>query len=239
MLNKSSGVPLHNQLANLIREQVLTRQLNPEDRLPSEREFCEQYGISRITVRQAIGALVQEGLLYSTAGKGTFVSGSALNEELQPLNSFSKDLERRGMKPRNILLDARVLPADEPWARQLCIPRGSEIVYLYRLRLADEFPIAIQYTHLPHHLCPGLLAFDFSKVSLYEVLRKNYGLRLAHSATVIEAALATPAEARLLNLDLPSALLISEQTTHLDSGVTIEITRSIFNAQRYKLNSRI
>lgn len=239
MLNKYSGVPLHDQLANLIRNQVMSKFLRPDDRLPSERDLCEQYGISRITVRQAISALVQEGLLYSTAGKGTFVCGSALTEELQPLSSFTQDLERRGMRPRSVLISANVIPADDLLAARLGVPRGAEIVCLNRLRLSDELPIAIQHTHLPHHLCPDLLKFDFSKVSLYEVLRKEYDLRLAHSDTFIEAALADPEEAKLLHMDLPSALLISDQTTYLDSGITIEITRSIFNAQRYKLNSHV
>jgi GntR family transcriptional regulator len=239
MLNKYSSVPLHDQLSNLIREQVLTKQLLPEERLPSERELCEQYGISRITVRQALGTLIQEGLLFSTAGKGTFVSGSALDEELRPLSSFTEDLQRRGMAPKSLLISALVTPADDGWAKRFDIPRGAEVVYINRLRLADDLPIAVQHTCLPHHLCPNLLTFDFSTRSLYEVLRKEYHLHLSHSNTVIEAALANSEEAKLLNLELPSAVLISDQTTYLDSGITIEITRSIFNAQRYKLHSHI
>jgi GntR family transcriptional regulator len=239
MINKSSGIPLHEQLANLLREQVVQQQLRPEDRLPSERDLCEQYAISRITVRQAIATLIQEGLLYSTAGKGTFVSGSALDEELRPLSSFTEDLARRGMRPGSILLDSRVVPADDLWAKRLGIPRGAEVAFIYRLRLADDLPIAIQHTYLPHHLCQELLAFDFASRSLYEVLRKEYHFHFSHSDTVIESALASPEEAKLLNLELPSALLISDQTTFLDSGATIEITRSIFNAQRYKLHSHI
>jgi GntR family transcriptional regulator len=237
LINKSSGVPLHVQLANILREQVLNRQLQPEDRLPSERELCEMYGISRITVRQALNTLTQEGLVYSTAGKGTFIAGSALDEELQPLSSFTQDMERRGMQATSQVLNQHIFSADDFWANRLKIPRGAEVVHLHRLRLGDGLPVSIQHTYLSHHLCPDLLAIDFSTRSLYEVLRHEYSYHLTHSDTVIEAALAEPEEAHLLILQMPAAVLISEQSTYLDTGTIIEITRSIFNADRYKLHS--
>jgi GntR family transcriptional regulator len=80
MLNKDSSVPLHVQLANVLREQVIRRELEPNDRLPSERELCQQYGISRITVRQALSELAQAGLVYSSVGKGTYVANAAFQE---------------------------------------------------------------------------------------------------------------------------------------------------------------
>jgi GntR family transcriptional regulator len=113
------------------------------------------------------------------------------------------------------------------------------VVFLRRLRLADGHPIAVQNTRLPHHLCAGLLSFDFSSRSLFDILTREFNLHLAHSDTLIEAALAGEEEANLLALDPPSAVLISEQTTYLDNGMVIEITRSIFNAGRYKLYSHV
>jgi GntR family transcriptional regulator len=237
MLNKISGIPLHVQLANVLREQVLNHQLQPEERLPSERELCEMYGISRITVRQALNTLTQEGLVYSTAGKGTFIAGSALDEELQPLSSFTQDMERRGMRSTSHVLDTSIFPADDFWADRFKMPRGAEVVYLHRLRLGDGLPVSVQHTYLPHHLCPNLLAVDFSAHSLYDVLGREYHYHLTHSDTLIEAALADFEEADLLKLQMPAAVLISEQSTYLDTGVIIEITRSIFNAERYKLHS--
>lgn len=236
MLNRASSIPLHIQLANLLREQALRKELRPNDRLPSERELCRQYGVSRITVRQALQTLSQEGLVYSSIGKGTYIADIAMTEELRPFSSFTQDLERRGMRATSQVLEAAIIPADSHLADTLKLREGSEIVRLHRLRLADGIPIALQLTHLPHHLCPNLLRFDFTNQSLYAVLRTEYGLRLARSATVIEACLASPQEAELLKLPQPSALLVSIQTTYLDSGVIIEVTRSAFNPERYKLH---
>jgi GntR family transcriptional regulator len=176
---------------------VIRRELEPNDRLPSERELCQQYGISRITVRQALSELAQAGLVYSSVGKGTYVANAAFQEELQPLSSFTQDLERRGMRAASQVLEASIIPADDHWSEIFYIPRGAEIVRLHRLRLSGDLPIAIQLTHLPHHLCPHLLEYDFSSCSLYEVLRNVYKLHLARSETIIEATLASSHEADL------------------------------------------
>jgi GntR family transcriptional regulator len=238
MIQKLSHVPLHIQLADSIRNQIRCQELRPNDRLPSERELCAQYGISRITVRKAFSTLLQEGLVRSIVGKGTYVAEVPLHEDLRPLSSFSDDLARRGMTYESQVLNATILPADDTAANRLQIPRGAEVVSLERLRLANDLPIAIQYAVLPHYLCPDLLRFNFTKSSLYEVLRSEYQLRLAKSDTTIEAALAQPKEAELLHLKRPAAVLISEQVTYLDTGSIIEITRSIFHAERYKLFTR-
>jgi GntR family transcriptional regulator len=189
-------------------------------------------------VRKAISTLAQEGLVYSTIGKGTYVAEPRYDEELQPLSSFTQDLERRGVVAASQVLGASVIPADEELAGALKITHGAEVVRLHRLRLANEQPIAIQIAHLPHRLCPDLLRFDFSSRSLFEVLRREYALHLARTHTEIEAALATAEEARLLQLHRPAAVLISFQTTYLDNGAVIELTRSIFNAERYKLRTQ-
>lgn len=235
MLDKTSGTPLHVQLADLLRKQIHGNQLPPNTRLPSERVLCERYGISRITVRQALGELLHEGLIYTSVGKGTYVTDSQLSEELRPLSSFTEGLRRRGMVASSRLLEATLVCADDFLAARLQVPRDAEVVKLHRLRLAGGLPIAIQLAYLPHHLCPGLLQHDLSACSLFDVLRTGYRLRLARADTEIEAALARPEEADLLQLPTPAAVLISVQTTYLDTDAVVELTRSVFRGDRYRL----
>jgi GntR family transcriptional regulator len=236
---KDSAVPLHAQLAELLRTQIRCQKLQSGEQIPSERELCERYEISRITVRRALSTLAQEGLVYATVGKGTYVAMPRLKEELQPLSSFTEDMQRRGMAASSRVLEAKIILADEEWAVRLGVPRGEELVRLRRLRLADGHPVAVQLTHLPHHLCSELLRFDFSQHSLFDVLRTEYGLRMSRTTTVLRAALVKPAEGRLLHLTPPAAVLISEQTTYLDSGVVIEHAQSIFHGERYQLTMQV
>lgn len=239
MLDKDSAVPLHVQLGNLLRGQILGDQLAPHAQLPSERELCERYGVSRITVRQALGDLLREGLIYTSVGKGTYVAVPKLHEELQPLSSFTEDMRRRGMAASSRVLEVCVVPADDEKAARLRLPLRSAVVVLRRLRLTDGVPIAIQASWLPHHLCPNLLDHDLSTRSLFDVLRTEYGLRLVRGETGIEAALARPDELDLLQMEPPAAVLVSEQTTFLDNDQIIEFVHSVFRGDRYKLRTEM
>jgi GntR family transcriptional regulator len=237
MLDRNSGIPLHEQLAGLLRERIQTGELPAHSQLPSERAMCDQYGISRITVRKALSELHYEDLVYSSVGKGTYVAEPRFSEELQPLSSFSEDIRRRGMEPSSRVLAAELMPADDRLATRLQVLPGVELVKLHRLRLADGMPVAVQLSHLPHHLCPNILEHDFAAHSLYELLRTVYGQKLSSADTVIEAALAESPQTELLQISKPVAVLISEQTTYTDAGTVIEWTRSVFHGERYRLHT--
>lgn len=236
MLDKDSAIPLHTQLAALLRGRIYSHELTPHTQLPSERELCDKHGVSRITVRNALNELLHEGLVFKAVGKGTYVADWTLNEELQPLSSFSDDMKRRGLQVTSRVLEARVIAADDSVAQQLQVPRGAEVIRLHRLRLADGALIALQLSHLPHHLCPRLATYDFATRSLFDTLRTEYGLRLGRADTTISAALARADETRLLQLPQRSAVLISEQVTYLEDESVIEATRSVFRGDRYKLH---
>jgi GntR family transcriptional regulator len=188
-------------------------------------------------VRQALDELMHEGLIYTCVGKGTYVAEAKLNEELQPLSSFTEDMRRRGISTSSRILESRIISADDFLATRLQVPRGAEVVKLHRLRLGNGFPIAIQRAYLPHHLCPDWVQYDRSSRSLFDVLRSEYYLVLSRADTGIEAALAQPEEIRLLQVSAPAAVLISEQTTYLDTGAVVEWVRSIFRGDRYRLHT--
>jgi GntR family transcriptional regulator len=236
MLDRTTGTPLHVQLTDLLRRQINTSQLPVHTKLPSERELCEQYAISRITVRKALAALMHEGLVRSIAGKGTYVAELKLQRELEPLVGFSEDIRRRGMSVSSRVLEAAIIRADSHLAGQLHLLPDVEVVKLHRLRLVNSIPVAIQCAYLPHHLCPDLLQYDFSSRSLLDVLRTEYQLKLVRAESDIEAALARPEEASLLQLPTPAAVLVAEQTTYLDNDAVIEFVRSVFAGDRYKFH---
>ncbi len=236
MLDRNIGLPLRVQLRDLLRDQILNDDLPAHSPLPSERELCEQYSVSRITVRQALAELEHEGLVYAQAGKGRYVAPQL---ELKLLTGFTDDLLRRGMTPSNRILDVGVVHADDQQSGRLRVPRGAEVVSLYRLRLADGLPVALQLTWLPHHLCSDLLQYDLASRSLFDILHNEYKLRLAHAEMNVRAALAQPEECSLLELSAPAAVLICDQSTCLDDDVVIEFTHSVFRADSYTVRTQI
>jgi len=231
-------LPLYAQLKERLIASVERGDFVPGDQLPSQRVLCERYGMSHMTVRRAINELLHEGLIYAIAGKGLYVADSKQDAESEPLHSFSEETTRRGMKASSKVLTAKIVGASTTLARALSVEVGAQLVYLYRLRLADGAPMALQVTYLPHTLCPGLLEHDLEQGSLFAVLHNVYGLHLAHSTRTVEATLADEQQASRLQLTPPAALLVVEQLTYLDSGQAIEFSRTTYRGDRYRLPLR-
>jgi GntR family transcriptional regulator len=237
LLDDSSSNPLYSQLEQILRSKIETHQWPTGFQLPSERELCEAYQVSRITVRRAINDLALQNLVQSIPGKGTFVILPQMREPLRPLSSFSEDMRRRGLLAFSHILQAEILPADEETARTLNIPAGGEVIHLKRLRLVapDQLPVAIQTVLMPHYRCPNILCFDLKKRSLYEVFRDEYHLVLERGETVISARLADHTESEQLKVKPPAAVLVSDQVTYLHTGEVIEVVNSVFRSDLYQL----
>ena len=156
---RNSPLPRYYQLKEIMRERVQSDEWKPGDLIPSERELSEKYGISRMTARQAITDLVNEGLFYREQGKGTFVSQRKITQQLIRLTGFTEDIKARGQKPGTKVLSAQMFPADETTAEKLRIDPGTLIFRLQRLRLADDEPLAIELSQITFKGCERLLEY--------------------------------------------------------------------------------
>jgi GntR family transcriptional regulator len=235
-LDRQSSVPIFTQVKSTIAEAVSSGELQPHRRIPSERELAAMFGVSRMTIRQALLELINEGSLYTRSGKGTYVAERKIAQPLQRLTSFTQDMAARGMRPSSRLLGADLLPAPIELAHALSIPAGSELVRIRRLRLADGQPLAIETSHLPHARCPGILDHDLQQHSLYELLRDRYDLELASAKQTIEAALPDEEERQLLDLPPGVPVLRIHRFTANRDGLVCEFVQSAYRGDRYQLN---
>lgn len=238
MLNPGSKVPLYIQLNEYLRKQIDIGAYPIGARLPSERELAETNAVSRMTARQALQLLIQQGYADSRVGKGTFATLPKIKQELTELTGFSEEMRRRGMRPSSRVLRAEVRLASDEIAERLQLQAGSEIVVLIRTRHADETPVALEESCLNHQLCPGILALhDFNRESLYQVLRANYGLRLAWASQAIEARLPTRAECEALAIKRSEPVLSLTRVTFDDADRPIEYARSAYCGSRYQFKA--
>jgi GntR family transcriptional regulator len=235
-LKRNDPLPLYVQLKQALQEDILAQRLHPLQQLPSERVLCARFRVSRMTVRQALVDLAREGLIFSRAGKGTFVSAPKIDQQLKTLTGFSQEMQMRGRKTSSRVLEATVQRAGDEIAAALHIDPASEVVLLSRVRLADGIPLAIEMVHLPHACCPNLLRYDFAVESLYEVLERDYGHRFIRAEQTIEAALAGPREIALLQLVPPAPVLVMRRSTFTDQGVLIEYVHSFSRGDRFKFH---
>jgi len=157
------SVPLHAQLRDALIEQIVSGVWRAGSRIPSERELCKQYNVSRTTARRTLSECVHEGRLYTVVGKGTYVSQRHLEQELRSFTGFSDDLRKRGIVPTSRVLAAENLKAPSSLADKLRLLPQAPVLRLIRVRMASGKPIAIQETYLPEHLCPGLSTRSFAR----------------------------------------------------------------------------
>src|SRR5256884_1224826 len=199
---RNSPLPRYFELKEIMRERIRSGEWKPGELIPSERELSEKYGISRMTARQAITELVNEGLFYREQGKGTFVSQRKITQQLIHLTGFTEDIRARGQKPGTKVLSAEMFPADETAAEKLSIDPGTLIFRLQRLRLADDEPLAIELSQISFKGCERLLEEDLEQHSLYRLLETKYGISLIEADQELEAGLASNEEAQLLRISL-------------------------------------
>jgi GntR family transcriptional regulator len=236
---RDSPVPRYFQLKQILLNRLQEGEWHPGDLVPSERELSEQYGISRMTARQAITALVNEGVLFREQGKGTFVSQRKFTQQLLRLTGFTEDIQARGQIPGTKVLVAQMLAADGPAAERLRIEPGTPVFHLQRLRLADDEPLALEVAYLRFKGCERLLTENLEQQSLYHLLETTYAIPLMEADQELEARLAGSEEARLLSISAGRPVLVTRRITYTDHNCPIEYTEAVYRADAYTFSTRL
>jgi GntR family transcriptional regulator len=234
-LNRDLATPLYHQIRDLLLDEIQNGGFSPGERIPSEADLEAKYKVSRITVRQAIQSLVQEGLLYRQQGRGTFVARPKVRHSLNTLTSFSRQMLDRGMTPSTKLIESEIVAARGLVQEALAVPDGTLVTKLRRLRLADEEVMGIQTAYIPVSLCPELADLIGDNISLYDLLRRKYDLRPVRAIENYTAVLLEPYEARLLDQKQRQPALAAERITYLADNRALEYVTSILRADRYTL----
>lgn len=237
-IDTGSPIPKYYQLKEIVRDMIEKEELKEGQPIPPERQFCEDYGISRMTVRQAIVELVNEGILYREQGRGTFVAGKKVKQESERLASFTQDMLERGMEVTSAVLEAKTTGAGPLVARLLGIDAGKRIIRLKRIRYADGEPMALETSHLLYKVAEGILDMDMAKRSLYEELDRR-GTSIARAEQSYEAVLVNDSEVEHLKIPLGSPALLMERVTFDSEDRPFEYAKSTYRADRYRITTTL
>jgi GntR family transcriptional regulator len=210
---------------------LVERDLLVGDAIPSERTLCERFGVSRMTVRQAVDALVGEGLLVREQGRGTFVAPQRMDFEMR-LTTFGEEMRRRGLRPETRVLGAGTVPAWAEAADALGTPVDAPLHHLRRVRYADGSPMSIEQHWVSVALVPDLLAAG-PPVSMHEALR-SVGLEPSWGEETLTASDATDEEAALLDLRTSRAVLRATRRT-FSADTPAMYSRACYRGDRYSV----
>jgi len=239
MLDRQSAVPLYYQIQQFLLEQIHSGAFRPGEAISSEQEISARFRVSRMTVRQALKSLCDQGVLYSQRGRGTFVSEAKLEKNFRNVLSFSEEMRNSGQRPSSKVLAFGIAPPDLSTAQALKIKTKDKVVSLRRLRLADGIPMAIEWSHIPLHYCPDLVEMFDPRSSLYATLADRYGIHIAVTEEVAEAAIADAEEAQLLKIRKGSAVFRFLRTSYLRDGKPVEYVNSTYRGDRYRIVNRL
>jgi GntR family transcriptional regulator len=230
--------PLWKQVADVLAGEVGGADVQPGQRLASEAALCRRFGVSRVTMRQALADVAARGLVHPKAGRGWFTGagpeqpGRAVYEPPGMLVSFSEMARSRGLRPDSLVLSCDVLPADIGEAAALGIAPGAPLISLRRVRRLDGLPVALEHSRVPLALLPDAESVDFAHESLFDHLRRH-GARPAHSNYELRAIAADDSVAELLDVALGAPLLAASESLFDQNGRTIELGRITNRGDRY------
>ena len=234
------GAPSGMRKHEIVRERVLDllEGLSSGSAIPPERELCERFDVSRVTLRRAVDDLVRDGVLSRRQGSGTYVAQPKLAQALS-VRSFSQDMRQRGLEPSSQVLSVERVPAGPRLGQRLAVSPADPVVRIRRLRLADGEPLGLETASVPAALAPGLEEADLEGSSLYEVLARDHGIAIASGSQEIEPTVINEEESLVLDAPLHSPAFLFRLTTRAGDGTIIEFNRSIFRGDRLTLTTEL
>lgn len=207
--------------------------MRPGDRLGTERELATRLSVSRSTLRQVLAVLAESGIVRSVPGRagGTFVAHAKVDRDLSVIVGLPEYLRRQGFVAGTQVLSATISGANDATADNLAVPAGSQVIDIFRIRLADGVPISLERVQLPAEMFPGLLEMPLGG-SLYDLLGSHYGVTPDEVVERLEVTEASSYEASLLGVNLRAPLLAITRTSATSAGVAFEFSHDLFRADR-------
>ncbi len=241
MLDERSPVPLYYQLQEIIRTRIESGQWPAGQQLPPEADLCEEFNLSRGTVRQALAELVREGMLNRRRGKGSFVATPKISQNLMRAAwGFSEYANQViGSELGSKLISAGIIPANRSLANKFGISVGSELFEIRKLKLADEQPYFLATSYIPKEVCPGLENEDHTVGSLVALLQEKYAIKVMRVEGWFEPILIDEYEASQLEMEKGLPAMLYERVRYAAGDQAVMISKHIIRGDMCRMTFQI
>lgn len=239
-LDRTDAVPLYKQLKNVLMSTI--RSSSPGEPLPTEGDLCQEFDVSRQTVRQAFSELVAEGHIVRRAGQGTFVNDRKIRRDTRwALQDFNREMRQYGIEPKTQILSLDVIEGKPYQSGKLAVPTGTALVFLRRLRFAGGWPLVVQNSYLPLELVKGLeqMAGELERESLHMIIEREFNKSFSSAERSVEAIPAPEIEANHLRIAPGSPMLYSETVWRVDDGSLVELAQEWYRGDRSQFGMRL
>ncbi|CAM3306033.1 GntR family transcriptional regulator [Vagococcus fessus] len=227
------NLPVYMQIHDKIQEEIELGKWAVGDRLPSERELSLMFGVSRMTLRQAVQALADEGILERKVGSGTYVAREKVQETMTGTTSFSEIMAAQGKKPSSKTVSYFVTKPSASEIEKLGLSEDSQVVRMERVRYADDLPICFEVTTIPYDLVDQYSKKEITQ-SLYQTVTKNNNHKIGHAVQRVTAMLASEKISDYLEIKKGDPILRLKQISYLEEGRAFEYVRSQYVGSRFE-----
>jgi GntR family transcriptional regulator len=234
-----SPIPLYTQVKENLRERILDGSYPPHAKLPAESELSTIFGVSRITVRQALNDLQKEGVIFKIPGKGTFVAKPKAFQQLTQLEGFGEAMSRMGYEIYNQVTSHKLIAAPAHVAQQLQLAPGAEVSEIKRVRHLNREPVSLEVTYLTTDIGERLRREDLASRDIFLILENDYGIALGHADLQVDAMLADDTLAHALRVEQGSAVLRIERLTHRADGSPLDFEYLYFRGDAFQYRLQI
>lgn len=232
-INVNSPTPLYHQIKEMFKAKIESGKYKTGDRIPSENELSDILDVSKPTIRKAIEELANEGYVRRSRGRGTFVTGTKIDQGfIGSLEGYSEEMTRRNIELTSKVLAKEILKADEKLASKLGLKIDEKVKKLTRLRFIQGDPFIITSSYMPQKKVPDILSYDFENTSLYSILENEYGYIIERGVRSFEPRLANKKEVKLLNMNIHEPVQYIESVTYIDTGEAIEYIEAVVKGSR-------
>ncbi len=234
-----SPVPLYTQIREILRARIFDGTYKAHEQMPSESELMRSFEVSRITVRQALGDLQKQGLIFKIHGKGTYVSQPKAFQNLAKLQGFGEAMSSMGYETFSKVVNFRVLPADKTVAKKLDLAENEMVAEIRRVRYLNRSPISLDVSYLPRQIGERLIKEDLTNRDIFLILENDYGYALDQAELQIEAMLADESLGRLIQLEEGSPILRIERLTFTADNQPLDFEYLYYRGDAFQYRLRI
>lgn len=232
MIDNNNPLPLYYQLANIIRKKIENEEYKEGDKIPSERNFKEEFKLSRVTINKAINILIEDGFLTRKRGQGTFITSSKFNF-FPGLLGFTEIIKNKNMLPSSKVILKKIIIPDDFLCSQLNISKNDKVMFTKRVRLANNQIINLEKSYVPFKLCENLFKLDLSTHSIYKELTKN-GHKPSKATQEIKAILSNKELSKYLKILLNKPILENTRIT-FSKEIPIQYSINYYRGDIYSI----
>lgn len=234
MINKEENLAYYIQIYNIVKKRIEEGIYPPNTLIPSENELAEEFNVTRITVRNAVKRLKEEGRIYTEKGKGSFVKAPCIEQSLFKFDSFGRNYTKQNFETETVVIDSKIGIQNEGIKSRLNIAGDQEIIEIIRLRKIEHSPVILEFSYIPLSLAPNILEIDLENSSIYDLLEQKFGLKITRAKEYLSPDVTDGYESKLLEVAKKTPVFITDRITYSQGDLPIEYRRSIIRSDKFK-----